>query len=180
MLRLCRESEETAKKGLPMSFMSRLRGAAAPVEPVAPAAPVEPVFDAAALAVPRAVLAPAVLTMAADGHVAEAEMAMLQNLCAFSPLYARLPEGAVEHMIGDLLEDLKSRGADEVIGQTADVLTRDLCETAFCYAMRLAMVDGVLVHREKQALSEIAERLALPDAKVDQIIEVIAMMQRAG
>lgn len=170
-----------------MSFMSRLRGAAAPVEPVAPVATEEPSFDAAALAVPRAalavpraVLAPAVLTMAADGHVAEAEMAMLQNLCAFSPLYARLPEGAVEHMIGDVLEDLKSRGADEVIGQTADLLTGDLCETAFCYAMRLAMVDGVLVHREKQALSEIAERLALPDDKVDQIIEVIAMLQRAG
>lgn len=40
----------------------------------------------------RATLAPAVLTMAADGRIAEAEQAMLQNLCAFGQFTPAFPK----------------------------------------------------------------------------------------
>lgn len=127
----------------------------------------------------RATLAPAVLTMAADGRIADAEQAMLRNLCAFSPLYARLPVGSVEALIDSLLQDLKTLGAEAVIDQAAGVLKMPLRETAVCFAMRVAMVDGHLAHREKQALAEIAERFVLPDAVFAQIVDVVGMLQRA-
>ncbi|CUH83357.1 tellurite resistance TerB family protein [Thalassovita mediterranea] len=127
----------------------------------------------------RATLAPAVLTMAADGRIAEAEQAMLQNLCAFSPIYARLPEGSVEALIDSLLEELKTKGAEAVIDHAAAELEMPLRETAVCFAMRVAMVDGHLAHREKQALAEIAERFVLPDDTFAQIVDVVGMLQRA-
>lgn len=164
-----------------MTVFSRLLGrSGTSTQPSAEQAVAE-ALDLAVLPVEaRAVLAPAVLTMASDGRATEAEMALLQNLCAFSPIFARLPEGAVLALIERILADLQEAGAEPVIENCAEVLPMDLRETAFCFAMRVAMVDGVLAHREKQALSEIAERFAMPDEVVDRIIDVVGMLQRAA
>lgn len=162
-----------------MTLFSRLLNvdAGTPVEEVIP---VEAAVTEADLRLPRAVLAPSVLTMAADGSVAPEEMAMLRNLCGFSPIYAPLPDTLVQQVIEEILTELKIAGADDVIAACAAVLTPEMRETAYCFAMRVAMVDGVLAHREKQALAEVANRFDMPDATVDKIIDVVAMLQRVG
>ncbi|MCG7492671.1 tellurite resistance TerB family protein [Thalassobius sp. Cn5-15] len=159
-----------------MTFFTRLLGQNDAAEAVVAAA-----TDLADLTPEaRATLAPAVLTMAADGRVAEAEHAMLQNLCAFSPIYARLPAGSVDALIDSLLDEFNTKGAEAVIDHAAAELAMPLRETAVCFAMRVAMVDGHLAHREKQALAEIAERFALPDDTFAQIVDVVGMLQRAS
>lgn len=126
----------------------------------------------------RAVLAPAVLTMAADGHIDETEIAQLTNLCMFSPIYEPVGPKVAGDLIKDILQDLGQRGAEPVIKEAAEALSPALCETAFCFAMRVAMADGVLDEGERDALSGTAALMQLDQDAFAKIVEVIAMMQR--
>ncbi|MEC8042212.1 MAG: tellurite resistance TerB family protein, partial [Pseudomonadota bacterium] len=166
-----------------MTVFSRLLGrSGTSTQPSAEQAVAE-ALDLAVLPVEaRAVLAPAVLTMASDGRATEAEMALLQNLCAFSPIFARLPEGAVLALIERILADLQEAGAEPVIENCAEVLPMELRETAFCFAMRVAMVDGVLAHaldeerlvRPHPGAQEDGEEALGADAEADLLLDVPA------
>jgi len=126
----------------------------------------------------RAVLAPAVLSMAADGSIDQSEVAQLSNMCMFSPIFAPLGAEGVGTLIKDILTDLGKRGADTVINEAVAALSPALRETSFCFAMRVAMADGVMDEGEKNALSGTASRMQLAPDTFDKIIEVVAMMQR--
>ncbi|MEO0939821.1 MAG: tellurite resistance TerB family protein [Pseudomonadota bacterium] len=126
----------------------------------------------------RAVLAPAVLTMAADGSIDQSETTQLANMCMFSPIFAPLGGDGVSKLIADILTDLQKRGADAVITEAVQTLSPALRETSFCFAMRVAMADGVMDEGEKNALSGTASRMELPQEVFQQIITVVGMMQR--
>jgi tellurite resistance protein len=126
----------------------------------------------------RAVLAPAVLTMAADGSVDKAELVQLNNVCGFSPIFGPLGPETVTRLVNEILNDLSKRGPHEVITEAAGKLSPALRETAFCFAMRIAMADGVLDDGEKAALSGTAARLELAPETFGKIVDVVAMMQR--
>lgn len=144
-----------------MALFSRLRGGSAPDTTIA-----------------RAVLAPAVLTMAADGRIDDSETMQITNLCMFSPIFAPLGGKVVADLIKSILQDLGKRGADAVITECGQTLSPALRETAFCYAMRVAMADGVLDEAEKTVLGGTASRLMLDEATFGKIVDVVAMMQR--
>ncbi|WP_420587199.1 tellurite resistance TerB family protein [Ruegeria sp.] len=128
----------------------------------------------------RVVLAPAVLTMAADGRIDEAEVVQLTNMLAFSPIFLPLGGKATGDMIKAVLKDLQKSGPDKVITESAQTLSPALRETAFCFAMRVAMADGVLEESEKNVLSGTASRMQLSQESFDSIIQVVTMMQRSA
>ncbi len=146
-----------------MALFSRLRGGSSQDSTVA-----------------RAVLAPAVLTMAADGRIDEAEILQLNNMLAFSPIFLPMGGKATADLIKAVLQDLKKNGADRVIIESARVMSPGLRETAFCFAMRVAMADGVLEESEKNVLVGTADRLQLSRESFDKIVEVVTMMQRSA
>jgi len=128
--------------------------------------------------IPRAVLAPAVLTMAADGSIDDSEILQLSNLCMFSPIYEPVGSKGVGDLVKDILQDLGKRGAESVIRDAADTLSPALRETAFCFAMRVAMADGVLDEGEKDALAGTASLMQLDQDAFGKIVDVVGMMQR--
>ncbi|MBO9445161.1 tellurite resistance TerB family protein [Ruegeria sp. R14_0] len=128
----------------------------------------------------RAVLAPAVLTMAADGRIDDAEVIQLTNMLTFSPIFLPLGGKATGELIKTVLKDLQKSGPDKVITESAQLLSPALRETAFCFAMRVAMADGVLEESEKNVLSGTASRLQLSDQAFESIVHVVTMMQRSA
>ncbi len=86
----------------------------------------------------RAVLAPAVLTMAADGSVDKAELVQLNNVCGFSPIFGPLGPETVTRLVTEILNDLSKRGPHEVItggcGQAVSSPARD--GVLLCHADR--------------------------------------------
>lgn len=58
-------------------------------------------------------------------------------------------------------------------------LSPKLRETAICFAIRTALVDGVLEDGEKKMLITMGEALGLSDKTFFKIFDVMVMMQRA-
>lgn len=126
----------------------------------------------------QAVIAPAVVVMLANGHMQVEELEQLANLCAFSPLFRRLESACTQQMIEAVIEDLRHRSGAEVVAGSARVLAPGLRETALCYAIRVALADGILDEHEREAIIDIAQRLAVPPEVFHKIFDVMAMMQR--
>ncbi|MDA7964844.1 tellurite resistance TerB family protein [Ruegeria sp.] len=127
-----------------------------------------------------AVLTPSVVTIASDGKINEAEIAQLSNLIAFSPIFAGLGADILDDMTNAVMDDLVKNGADQVIDGCIDALSPPLRETAFCFAARVAMADGILDDRERDVLSDMAEKLMLPAGTFEKVLSVVAMMQRSA
>lgn len=129
-------------------------------------------------AVARAVLTPAVSTMVADGDVSEFETTQIANLCAFSPIYLPLGGERVQRMIGEIINEIGSKGHPETIKQAASRLSPPLRETALCFAMRVALADGHINENEKNSLSQTGYYMDIKEEVFERILSVVAMMQR--
>ena len=57
---------------------------------------------------------PAVLTIVSNGDIADGEIAQLQNIRGFSPIFAAVEAAKLVAMIKAVLGDLKTQGADAV------------------------------------------------------------------
>jgi len=128
--------------------------------------------------IPHAVLAPAVATIASDGYIDDAEVAQLTNLVAFSPVFSGLGAADLDDMTNAIMDDVTQKGAEAVIDTSAEVLSPALRETAFCFAMRVAMADGFLDEKEKDVLAGTAQRMQLSRETFENVLHVITMMQR--
>lgn len=130
------------------------------------------------MALAKAILIPSVSTMIADAVIHPRETAQLSNICGFSPIFAEIGPNVVSALSSEIMEDIKRDGHVPVIESAAGVLSPALRETAFCFAVRIALADGILDDREKAALAAISKALAIPDSVATKIFDVIAMMQR--
>ncbi len=130
--------------------------------------------------IPRAVLTPAVVTIAADGNIDDAEIAQLNNLVSFSPIFQGLSSDDLDDMTNSIMDDLLHSGAGQVIEASIQDMSPELRETAFCFAMRVAMADGVLDESEKNVLAGTAQQMQLPKETFESIFQVVTMMQRSA
>ncbi|MEM6676610.1 MAG: tellurite resistance TerB family protein [Pseudomonadota bacterium] len=145
-----------------MSFLDRLRGHQPPADEI----------------VPRAIMAPAVSAMLADGVPAAEEISQLSNLCLFSPIFAHLAPERLAEMVREIQSEIVDRGGRTVLEEAAATLPPALRETAFCFAVRIAMADGTIPANEEKALEVIAGILGLSGVTATTIYTVIAMLQR--
>ena len=126
----------------------------------------------------RAVLVPAVSTMISDGDISDFELAQLSNLCSFSPIFMPMESDHLHHMIKDIISEIARNGHPEAIKNAATMLTPALCETALCFAVRVALADGFIDENEKNSLSQTGYFMNIAENDFARIVDVVAMMQR--
>lgn len=130
------------------------------------------------MTIPRALLIPAVIAITADGEIGDAEVAHLRSLIAFNPTFAGLSEKALDGMTNSILDDLLMDGRESVIAACVQALPERLHETALCFAVFVAMADGVLAEKEQDSLAEIATALKQSPDTIARISHVTHAMQR--
>lgn len=128
----------------------------------------------------RAVIVPAVCTMIADGEVEDSEIAQLDNVCAFSPIFAGLEAEEMTEMVRGIMDDIARDGRQAVLEQAAADLTPELCETALCFAARIALADGLMEPGEKAALLKTGQTMRIETATFQKVLDVVIMMQRSA
>ena len=128
--------------------------------------------------VAKAVITPAVSTMVSDGSVSQVELSQLANLCSFSPIYFNYTQPEVERLIAEILQEIASYGHHAAIQRAGASLTPALSETALCFAMRIALADGIVEEGERNALALTAQTLGIHPDTFGKILEIVAMMQR--
>ncbi len=144
-----------------MGLFSKLRGAPAPDTTLG-----------------KAVLMPAVLTMVSDGDIGKGEIAQLENICSFSPIFATVDAATLTNMITGVLNDLKTQGAEAVTANAKARLTMPMRETALLFAMRIALADGRIDDGEQNVLIGMGERFEIPSETFMKMFDVVAMLQR--
>ena len=127
----------------------------------------------------RAVLTPAVSTMVGDGEINEAENAQINNLIAFSPIFFNHGPAAITAYIQHILGQIAKNGHEATINAAAAELPQPLRETAMCFAIRMALADGVIEDGEKASLAQTGHHMDIPPETFGKMFEVLAMLQRA-
>lgn len=131
-------------------------------------------------AIARAVLVPAVCTMVADGEVESEEIAQLDNVCAFSPIFAGLGPEEMQEIVHAVMAEIAADGREAVLERAAASLTPALCETALCFAARIALADGEMEPGEKAALLKTGQTMRIETASFQKVLDVVSMMQRSA
>ena len=126
----------------------------------------------------RAVLTPAVSTMISDGDINDWELAQLSNVCSFSPVFFEVDGDTMQGMVRAIIDEIRLQGHPETIKRAASSLSPKLRETALCFALRIALADGRIDEGEKNSISQTGYFMDIEPAVFDQILAVVAMMQR--
>lgn len=129
--------------------------------------------------VARAVLTPAVSTMVGDGEVNQAETAQINNLIAFSPIFFEHGPATITAYIQHIIDQIAKNGHEATIKAAAAELPQPLRETAMCFAIRMALADGVIEDGEKASLAQTGHYMDIPPETFGKMLEVLAMLQRA-
>jgi hypothetical protein len=77
-----------------------------------------------------------------------------------------------------LLDQLRSDGWRTLIGRAIPVLSPSQQETALAMAAQLVHCDRVVADEEGDLLREMASLMALPAGRAEQILDVIAVLNR--
>lgn len=72
----------------------------------------------------------------------------------------------------------QTKGAAGVLEAAAAASPPALCETAFCFATRIAVADGSFDENEKRMLTGTANILSISKDAFNKIIDVVVVMQR--
>ena len=126
----------------------------------------------------RAVLTPAISTMVGDGEVSEAEIAQINNLIAFSPIFFEHGPATVTAYIQHTIDTIAKKGHDETIKEAAAQLSQPLRETAMCFAIRMALADGKIEEGEKNSLMQTGHYMEISGETFKMMFEVLVMLQR--
>jgi hypothetical protein len=77
-----------------------------------------------------------------------------------------------------LLDQLRSDGWRALIGQAVPALSPSQQETALAMAAQLVHCDRVVAGEERELLRDMATLMALPAGRAEQILDVIAVLNR--
>lgn len=127
---------------------------------------------------PGAVLAAAVSAMVGDGEVNEAELLQLSTLCALSPIFAKISAGEINARTQAIVRRLSAEGHEAVIRRAAAQLSPRLRETAFAFAARIVVADGVINDEEVAAVNALGRWLEIDIETGRKILDVMRIMQR--
>lgn len=128
--------------------------------------------------VARAILAPAIVTMLADGRVDDTEVEQIHNLCSFSPIFASFNAEQLRQMIKEDATEIDHIGEDAAIVNAARLLSPTLCETALAFAARVAAADGKVEESEDRALAKIVRLMGISSEAYNKILDVVIILQR--
>ncbi|MEL6481635.1 MAG: tellurite resistance TerB family protein [Pseudomonadota bacterium] len=124
------------------------------------------------------VLTLAVSTMIADGDIDRLEHGFLYDLVPFSPLFAGIERREIASIEAAIVERIDAVGHTAAIEEAAAALSPALRETALCFAMRVAFVDGNADPGEIRSLETMAAFMKLSNDEFDGFARTIIALQR--
>lgn len=118
------------------------------------------------------------LAIAADGHLSNDEMNLLNTTLGRMKLFRSYSWDVMRRMFDNLSGILRNEGAQALFGAAMATLPHDLYETVFAVATDLVLVDGQVSEEEEQLLNSLCRALAIPQEQVNKIIEVMLIKNR--
>ena len=124
-----------------------------------------------------AVMAICVLALASDGKLGKRELAGMDHMLITSPLFTNVK--SARDYAACVAEAVSKKGRAEVITEAAALLSAPLAETAYAWAVQMALADGKTVSPEHKFLSGIRKALGIHGVLAGKINAVVAILNRA-
>ena len=120
----------------------------------------------------------ALVAVACDGALERQEAtALRQQLEGRSP-YRGHSESVMGDLFDQLLDRLRKQGWQALLAEAIPALTPPQQETALAMAAQLVHCDRVVTAQEQELLRVMAGQLSLPAERSQQILDVIALLNR--
>lgn len=124
-----------------------------------------------------AIMAICVLALASDGKVGKRELERMDHMLIMSPLFSGVK--SAREYAACVAEAVEGKGRGEVISEAAALLSARLAETAYAWAVQMALADSKTVSPEHKFLSEIRKALGIHGVLAGKINAVTAILNRA-
>ncbi len=123
-----------------------------------------------------AVMAVSIMAISSDGKLGKKEVAALDNMAVASPLYAKISD-AREYM-GCIASVIYDKGRFESLLEAKKVLSPQMRETAYAWAVQMVMADEKIVKPEHIFLSELRRIMGIHGAFAGKINAVVSILNR--
>jgi hypothetical protein len=120
----------------------------------------------------------ALAAVACDGGLDHEEARSLRGQLEGRHPFSARSEESMGRLFDGLLDQLRSDGWRTLIGRAIPVLSPSQQETALAMAAQLVHCDRVVADEEGDLLREMASLMALPAGRAEQILDVIAVLNR--
>ncbi len=120
----------------------------------------------------------ALIAVAADGYLADAEARALSTTLGRMHLFRSYSGDVMRSMMDRLLGILQRQGAGPLFDAALKSLPHDLYDTTFAVVADLVLADGALSDEEKGLLDDLYHALQLPEALAVKIIEVMLVKNK--
>jgi hypothetical protein len=132
----------------------------------------------AAMNAPEAFAAIALAAVACDGSLTQEEAHHLRGQLETRHPYCQSDEARMGRLFDALLDQLRREGWRSLVAEAIPVLSTPQQETALAMAAQLVHSDRVVSEEERELLRQMATLLTLPPERVEQILDVIAVLNR--
>lgn len=130
-----------------------------------------------AMTVPDAVMSVAISAAASDGRLRPSEISRLQLMAHFSPLFSGVCD--VNGYLEALGAEFGRAGTDATLARAAAALDEDLRQTAYAWAVDLAMADRKVIDSEWEFLEKARVALGV-DRRLAGKIRAVAGIRLRG
>ena len=120
----------------------------------------------------------ALAAVACDGALDHAEARSLREQLEGRHPYMERSEESMGRLFDGLLDQLRADGWRPLISRAIPALSSAQQETALAMAAQLVHSDRVVAEAEQDLLREMASLMALPSGRAEQILDVIAVLNR--
>jgi hypothetical protein len=120
----------------------------------------------------------ALAAVACDGALDHEEARSLRGQLEERQPYAQCSEESMGRLFDGLLDQLRLEGWRALIGQAIPLLSPAQQETALAMAAQLVHCDRVVAAEELELLREMSSLMTLPTGRAEQILDVIAVLNR--
>ena len=120
----------------------------------------------------------ALAAVACDGGLDHEEARSLRGQLEGRHPFSARSEESMGRLFDGLLDQLRSDGWRPLIGRAIPALSPSQRETALAMAAQLVHCDRMVADEEGELLRELASLMALPAGRAEQILDVIAVLNR--
>lgn len=115
---------------------------------------------------------------AVDGGIADKELQNLRTTLKRTKLFEEKTDTSITQTLSLLLQIIKAHGVDTLLELAVPKLPDYLSATVFAIATDIAISDGSILDEELSILSQLSDRLSIPEETVDRITEVMLIKNK--
>ena len=115
---------------------------------------------------------------AVDGSMADKETQNLLTTLKRTKLFENQTDASISQTLSLLLQIIKAHGVDALLELAIPKLPDYLSATTFAIATDIAIADGTMLDEELSILSQLSDRLSIPEETVDRITEVMLIKNK--